>query len=717
MALMLAGAAGGLGYVHAAAADAVGAANPVPAGERLGEVIVTAQRREENLQKVPIAITAVGGAALEAMGVSSTTNLSVAAPAVTFNQSPAGGASVTIRGVTSSGSIGDESATSVYVDGVYLAGTPGLYFGLADVDHVEVLKGPQGTLFGRNSVGGAIQIITRTPQQTPSMDVSAGYGNYGTVQSQFYGTTGLNDQTAIDLSLYGSDQTQGWGRNDYTGQHAFTGWQYAARSKLLWKNDATRVTLSASYSAVKWPPIQGYALLPGQLNAAGEGYRGFYTVDANIPDSYISTQATASATVNQTFSFAQLTDIAAWEDTALKGLLDNDYSHLTPSSLGRIRASTNKYSEELQLASLKGSAISWIGGFYYLDAEQARSQLTTGPVAAPSTYTYVDSTEPIRSYAVYGQATAQVLPRTNLTLGARYTLDEHALNGVNLSSKAPTVAPILASIEDNAFTYRAALSTDINSNVMVYASTSTGFKSGLYSLSVPTAPPARPSYLYAYEVGIKSVVGQRLRLNAAAFYNDDEHVQTKAFIDLNGASVAETINAAAAYAKGVDIDAEFKATDTLSFRAGLSYLDSRYGKFLTAQCYFPTVGAQGLIVGYTSRSCDATNNHTEQSPEWVTTLSADYRKDTPIGAFLANLTTNYNSGYYFDPQNIVPSHAYQLLNGSLRWRPKDSHWEVRLWADNIGGAHYWTSVTEYKLGFEGAPSSPRTFGFTVDYRL
>jgi iron complex outermembrane recepter protein len=216
---------------------------------QLNEIVVTSQRRSENLQTIPLSVTAATATELLNEGVTDTAALSQAMPGLSYTL---GGNAATpfIRGVgTTVNSVGNEASVATYVDGVYISSINAQLFEFNDIDRIEVLKGPQGTLFGRNATGGMIQVITEDPSFTPSADIHVGYGNYDTTSGSFYGTTGLGENVAIDFAVYGKNQADGWGTDLVTGQPTFTRHDFGARSKLLWiPADGTRILIAADYN-------------------------------------------------------------------------------------------------------------------------------------------------------------------------------------------------------------------------------------------------------------------------------------------------------------------------------------------------------------------------------------------------------------------------------------------------------------------------------------
>src|SRR6202171_2078548 len=240
--------------------------------DQIEEIVVTAQKREQNLQKIPVSVTAVSGESLEARGITDVSSFARATSGLQLGQGTAGVVVPFLRGVgTSATNLGAESSVAVYADGVYFSRLPAGFFSLNDVERVEVLKGPQGTLFGRNSSAGVIQIITKDPSQTPTVNGSVNYGDYNTVQSSFYAGTGINDKAAVDVAVSYRNQGDGYGRDVTTGNRANYNDDLTVRSKLVIDSgDATRITVGGYFAHSKvglqgntYPgTIQGYSSDP-----------------------------------------------------------------------------------------------------------------------------------------------------------------------------------------------------------------------------------------------------------------------------------------------------------------------------------------------------------------------------------------------------------------------------------------------------------------------
>jgi iron complex outermembrane receptor protein len=270
------------------------------------------------LQDVPISVSAIDRKAVEALEIQSTLDLARVTPGLEF-QLENGAATPALRGIVTSNTSGDESPIAMYVDGVYQPALSGAVFALNDVDRIEVLKGPQGTLFGRNAAGGVVQIITRTPQQTPEADLSATYANYKTITGNAYFTGGLAPNVAADLSLYSTDQSSGWGHNLATGADNYLTRETAARSKVLFDLDQrTQFTFIASYDTRDSEPGTNQRIIPPYVPITGPGTLqnfGFYNTSENLAGRYESRETTVSLKITHDWDIARFLSQSSYQNT------------------------------------------------------------------------------------------------------------------------------------------------------------------------------------------------------------------------------------------------------------------------------------------------------------------------------------------------------------------------------------------------------------------
>ncbi len=684
------------------------------------EVVVTAERRDANIQSVPLAVSAVTAEDLRALALSDTNDIPLAVPGVQFDQMGLG-ATPFIRGVgTISGTLGNESSVAMYVDGVYLATPDAAIFEFDGVRQIEVLKGPQGTLFGRNATGGVIQVVTREPQAKPSTEVNLQYGSYATVGGSIYTTGGLSESTAASLSLFGRDQQDGWGKNTVTGADTFRHRDYGARAQFLWTPDpASRVLLTASHFYKNGEDGLSHHFVPGSVGLDGvTTFNGYYNSSSDPQDRADYRHSVISARVERDFSPARLVSITSWQ--FLNGFLHLDQD-ATPIQI--VDAQVSQYArtitQELQLLSQSDDPLQWITGLYYFNDISAYDPfILNGAAVAPLTSTQILSSQHSASYAAFGQATVHLASRLHLTLGGRYTRDERRVDGTTFGFLGAQSMKLAEGRQTDAWdkpTWRAALAADIGRDVMAFVSWDRGFKSGLYNLITYTAPPVNPEVLDAWQAGVKSSwLDRRLQLNVSAYRYRYQNIQLDSIVA--GATVS--LNAAAARMRGLDADLDYAPFRSLSFHAGVAFLHGRYSDFRNAPITVPARDASGqLLGGNIVTSGDATGFHTVRSPERTATVNARYRLFTSRGEVGFNAGYYRNSGFAWDPDNRLKEPAFGILNATIDWTSPDERVLVRGSGRNLTG----TEVCQYgqapALGDLCSPRAPRTLGVDVSLKF
>jgi iron complex outermembrane recepter protein len=687
---------------------------------QLEAVIVTAQRRSENLQTTPLTVTVASGTELLNEGVADTASLSLAVPGLSYTLS---GFSATpfIRGVgTTTSAAGAEASVATYIDGVYLSSPNASLFELNNIDRIEVLKGPQGTLFGRNATGGVIQIITKDPSSTPSADIQVGYANYATSSASFYGTTGLGEGVAMNLTAYGTNQANGWGTDLTTGQPTFTRHDFGGRSKVLWVPAAgTRIIIAVDYNSARNENGLGWHVVPPGIGIGGvTRYHGFYDTYDNPNDSWDVSQTGLSVTAAQDLPVARLINITSWRYVKGAELFDEDATPLEVVAADSLQHAKT-ITEELHLLSKDDALFPWISGIYYFhDRSDYDPVSLTGLFVAPLDGTQIRSALKSESYAAFGQVTPQIATNTHLTLGARITKDERAVTGSTLGLAGSEPIPLGTASQSTSWskvTWRAALDHQFTPGLMAYISDDRGFKSGLYNSLTYSSPPVRPETLDAYQFGVKTEFDQhRLRLNAAGFYYDYKDIQVQEVIT----GAVELTNAAAARMKGMDVDLTFLPIDTLTLRGGFEWMSGHYTSFENAQFVSPTLGPSGDPVGGNTQTVgNATDFDTVRTPKRTGTVSAAYRVSVPGGNLEFVISDYYNSGFAWDPDNRLRQSSYDILNASVDWGVASSAWGIRLWGRNLTRTQYCAFETASALNDACSPAPPRTYGMTLSARF
>ncbi|GAA5063205.1 TonB-dependent receptor [Erythrobacter westpacificensis] len=725
-------------------------------------IIVSANRRDERLQDVPIAINVVTADTLGTAGIEDTADLAQVVPGLVYQTSQSG-VQAHLRGVgTTALPAGTENSIATYIDGVYILSMSGGLMQLSNIAQVEVLKGPQGTLFGRNATGGVINVRTRDPEYTPGGNVRLGYGNYDTFTASGYVTTGLSDNMAIDVAGYMSLQGDGWGTNVFTGEDVYQSDSYAVRGKLLFEpGDRDEFRLTGDYSRTEGNAFSSYRLLdgtfaqygpgdtvaaarPSLVNAGAVGANpGQVAPFAVVGDPYaFNGNPYDTATFTQPFGVVESWGASLqWDHefnnfrfqsiTAYRELTADQQWGATPVPAFRTQANfiqnDDQFSQEFQLASLASSDIQWVFGLYYLDGGSNYDPFfITGTAIAPLEQLLFNAFTSTESGAAFGQATIPLGDRTNLTLGGRYTIEERGLVGETIASFLPGFGPPVPITTDQfegeetfkKFTWRVSLDHRITPNVLGYASWNRGFKSGIYN-SVPpgglTGEAVPPEVLDAYEIGLKTELADgRLNLNIAAFYYDYSDLQVTVFTPI--AALIESGPKAEIY--GFDLDFIYSPTRLFSINGGLNYSSSEFKEYPNAQFLVPQTEAQGggnaVVLG------SAVGNELPYAPEWTANLGANLEVPLDTGHLDFALNYHYNDGWFAGPDNILEQPSYHLVNGSIGWQIGDTGPNVGLWVRNLLEEEYYTFLSAgnnpggYNQGIRGAP---RTYGITLGYEF
>lgn len=674
----------------ASATDAQSTAAASPdSSSGLQEIIVTAEKRSANLQDVPVAVSAITANELATRGLAGTEALTAAVPGLVITN-PANVGNPYLRGVGSAlFDPSGEQSVALYVDGVYIAAPESNLFSFNNIKDVEVLKGPQGTLFGRNATGGVIQISTRDPSHTPSADVSVGYGNYDDVTASAYVTTGITKDAAGDLAVLYENQGRGYGRDLTTGAPTFRQaiGNYALRSKLLLTpTDTTTLVGSVDYSHSV--STSAYQKPPGVFSPIdGSTYPGRYNALGDLNDRNTIDTGGASLRIDQGLGSTTLTSITAYRRTVVTYNLDDDVTAIPAADITLFPRAHN-ISQELQLAGAPGGWLEWLVGGYYFDAKGEYS-----PVVVDGFEQVADS-QKTRSYAGFGQATATVLTHTDLTLGARYTTEKQ-----DYALTFPATLGLSRSF--NKLTYRVAVDQHLTQDLLGYVSYNRGFKSGGFNLLAP-GNSFEPEVLDAYEAGLKAeLLDRRLRLNTAAFFYNYQNIQ----LDIPVFAGNVIANAARAHIKGLESDFEFVPVDNLTVSGGISLLDGHYSSLPDGV----PLDQNGVAQPPRSES----GKHTVITPPFSGTLSVDYRFHTDLGLIRPSVTLVYNDGFYWQTDNRLTQPAYTLLNTSLTWSSPNSRYDVSLWGKNVTDARYYIArVTVARIGDAQEQAPPETYGVT-----
>lgn len=697
-----------------------------------GDIIVTAQRRSERLNDVPMSITAINAEGLARSGVNDTADLGKFAPGLTIgfystNLSPA------IRGITGTGgNLQSTSAVPLYLDGVYQPSQLATFMSLPDVEQIEVLKGPQGTLYGQGSTGGAIIVHTRAPSFTPTGKFSASYGNFNAVNVRGFVSAPLSDRVAFSLSGDYLDR-DGFRTNFVTGERSMSTQSRSVRGKLLFEaSDDVKITLGGYYTKLRDSSFLAYSA----FNNNSIGYFYAPTAPKNLdPDKYgadphvfaSSESYGANLKLEIATGAGDLTAQGAYLHTRSHFFSDQDASPVNYYNYNAIDWPSRHYTGTIDFASDKFGAFSFNAGIFYLDTLNkgnggASYFFNPNGTVLPSTGTPVFvgasfTRQEKQVAAVYFEGQLDLTDRLHLTAGGRYNHEKiRAYRRTLFSLPAPVSLDLPEYAHSPAsfsqFSPRGTLRYEITRTSNVYASVSKGFRGGGFSITAAGDPPFRPETITAYEIGFKGRPVDILSVSLAAFLYDYKDMQVLLYSAGPPVATFET-NAASARSKGFELEANLAVTPEFTISGGLAYLDARYVKFTGAQAYVPNATGTGNTK---LSDQDLSGRRLLRSPEWSGNVSANYERETSAGKFGAFASVAFSSSYGVDNDLIVQTRSFARFDGELSFAPASLQ-GVRLvaWGKNLTNRQYpaAANVNDFASGF--AYNDPRTFGARVEF--
>lgn len=684
------GALAGLMCMSAVAAGTASRAEERPA--QLEEIVVTAQKSEENLQKTPVAVTALTAAEIQRRGISDPADLQGRLPGVQFQ--PIGDLLVTIRGVgTFNLQPGVDSAVSYNLDGTYLSHATALPATLFDLERVEALRGPQGTLFGRNANAGAISLITAKPalgKAAASGSIQA--GDYGLFATEAMVNLPLGEDAAI-RGAFATQRHDGYLSDGHNDAH-----NYAGRLRLLVKpSTAFSYLATVDYSKQRGEGASPSPCPPESVSAACGSvrpWRPFAGQDTPNPADFRTVKNLGVyGEGGLDLDWAKLTSITSWRRVEFANLNTTGPFGYFPTNTDRL------FSQEVRLASPSASPVKWVLGAYY--SRERLHDLTTEQFSGFTFAKYEVSRYLATSKAVFAQATVPLTDSFRLTGGLRYTDEQKTALGTAENVGSPPT-PTGGLFKTSRVTWKAGAEWDVAPASMLYASASTGFKSGGVN-QVPAgvaALPAQyaPETIKAYELGSKNrFLDGRLQVNAEAFYYDYSGYQTiNTLVDPTGTYSGiffVTLNSDSAKFWGGEVELAALLTDRDRVDLNAAVLHAKFGN--------------GAWV----------NN----APRY--TFSGGYSHTFPLpgGADLrAGVDTVLTGPQYVDAANSPGAHqkAYTQTSANLEYEAADRRWSVSGWVRNLENkgaiySYFGAFVTPYDLGY---PLAPRTWGMTLRVR-
>ncbi|WP_299693366.1 TonB-dependent receptor [Hydrocarboniphaga sp.] len=739
---------------------------PAMRGNRLiEEVVVTAQKREENVQDVPISIQAFSAEALDAKGITNAVDLQQATPGLSYTVLNSFSI-IYLRGVGTDAFLPSaDLSIATYIDGIYFPSSAGLASEFGAVERVEVLKGPQGTLFGRNSTGGAISTTTKKPSQTPESSVQVSYGRYNDLRTNAYTNVPVTDELAFNISALYNHKTPYY-EHLTLGDALQSDVDKGARAKVRWtpgeqfditlaglitKSDGSSASLDTqidpkpAFRALFGPPLPDYQA----NNDAPSDYRFDNKVaylDAKYSPGILDVRLLASTQKITTLAYN-----------------DFDATSLPLVSFDTRGAYADVQTAELQLISNDSTWgadwLKFVGGLYYFQSDagfdpavlavgfyDAAALPVVGPLLGGRIQGLLDLADPLlitpvdpinvavtgllktRSTAGFFQGTASITDTLSLTLGGRYQTETRNLYRSTVGVVGlpnPLIRYPQQSADTTNFSPKISLEFRPDIDTMVYASWVKGFKSGTYNIvSIYTAPDyVKPEEIVTTELGIKSEWFDRsLRFNAAIFNNEIRDLQVQIISLASGGAVAFD-NANKARSRGAEFDTVWqplpKNLPGLAVTANATYLDAKYTDFKNGSGY----NDAGLYFGKGSLlllpNQDFTGNRIVQSAKFSGDFGVSYVFDIKGGPVELASDVYYNSGLYFTAQNSPHSQEgnYYLLNARLSYLYEPWNLRMTAFAKNINNGRYYLFNYETDFGTNALLQTPATYGLRLAWEF
>lgn len=706
------------------------------------EVIeVTATRQTENLQRVPIAVTALSSSELEQYQIQNLGQLEALVPNLNLHVGDAANAVVYIRGVGQLDSISfNDPGVGIYLDDVYLGRAQGAFLDVVDPQQIEVLRGPQGTLYGRNTIGGAVKFTSARPSDSPEgyLSLMAGNFNQRGVKASLTGPL-VEDQLAGRFAI-AKNSRDGFSFNQHTGQHDYDKDSLTWRGSLLYTPtddfsaylvlDGSNQNPDFSRTPHRETPI--YSLPTGDFLPVGDDP---FVVNANFNDREELRTKGAALTLDYQWQQSTFKSISAYREMTYRTHLDLDG---TPDASFGIYSyeDQDQLSQELQWL-YRSERLSLVSGLFYFK----ENSWSLGGAIAPDFFVPLgdgiffpfpvisaglrDQTN--TSHAIYSNLTMQLSEQLSMTLGARWTSEkkqvsnrgeEFAGTGIDTpqgmkavfgSGIGHSLTGYDASQRWNDFSPRAVLNYQYSSQTMLYSSISKGFKSGGFNGRLTSfAQPYDPETLWSYEVGVKSLLlSQQLRLNSALFFNDYKNFQLSRFsIDQDtGAFLSLFENAGKASTYGAELELQALLSDSLTLNMNLGYLAGGYDELL------------GDFEQEVSDERELVN-----APRWNGRLGLDYWFDLGShGSLSLNAGVSIKSKTYLtvSSSEVLAQPGFALYDLYLSWQSLDEQWQLNLFGKNLTDKRYrqhgfdLSASPGVQLGYYG---DPRTFGVQLTYR-
>lgn len=656
------------------------------------EVIqVTARRTAENLQQVPVAVTSIGAEELKQKGIENITAVQQQSPNTTLQISRGTNSTLTayIRGIGQQDPLwGFEPGVGIYIDDVYLARPQGAALDVYDIERIEVLRGPQGTLYGRNTIGGAMKYVTKPLSGDNEFSLRGTVGSYNQRDGKIAGQTALTDKLFVGAAgaVYRRD---GFGTFLNTGDENYNKDIASGRFSLQYQAaDNLRIHFAADKTNDDSNSKGGHRLTPSLLTKEPPPVKAFDSNTSMPVDNSVETEGqslTLQWDINADWTFKA---ISARREGVTDTNIDFDSTRLMSLDVPAFYEDEQK-SHELQLI-YNSDKLKFASGLYSFDGDACGAFGTVIVAGAGSTIENGGCVN-TQSLAAYAQGTYRLDEQWSLTLGGRYTKDDKDANVYryvylgfkhprNSANKIATQSDFTGDASFSHFSPRLGFEYQANESLMLYGSYTDGFKSGGFdmrgnqSLNPRASEPYQEETVDTFELGLKSEwLQRRLRLNAAVFASkyDDMQVTVQRAVGNNVAS--QVLNAASADINGGEVEAIAVASDALQFNLVLGYTDARFNEVLF---YDPATKATTDVSGLWSFA---------NTPKLTATLGSKYTMALAGGELVLTASMAHRSEtQIFELPSMLDYGSYTLFNAGATWYAPDGHWDVSLQGRNLG---------------------------------
>jgi len=726
---------------------------------QLEEVIVTAHHRAENVQEIPIAVTALNAELLHRADIFDIGTIAHHTPGLSYAEFSPGQASVTMRGIGSADDgAGLDNSVAMFLDGVYIGRGASINFDMFDLERIEVLRGPQGTLFGRNAIGGAISVVTSKPADDFGAKFGGTVGNEGILRYQGMVTGPLTESLSGKVT-FNHREHDGFVENVITGKDEMDEDQDSIRGQLRWALDSSEWLLSADYmeddrADMGRTPFVDNAPLQAILDA--NGVNGPWENAGPAPGHSKREASGISLQGDFDFDKGTLTSITAFRHAETDWAMASVGAPLGglglpfDEVLDVIVEDIDTFSQEFRWTSSLGGKFDYTVGLYYFEEDTDRveqfkiTQAGSYEGAHPFTLTdvgsqafigneYARTANETTSYAVYGQGTYSFNDQWGLTVGGRYTLDKkdytaesvncgadrtgtdfenfpecEGLGGsLNIIAESFLVQP---SDDWDDFSPMVALKYFASDSVMWYGSVSRGFKSGGFAgsqgVESVASDPVDPETATNFELGFKGdLLDNTLRLNATAFYTDYEDLQVVRFGPVEGSEFGTfiTTNLGSAEIAGIEVEFTWYLTEEFRLSGYYAYLDTE---------------VDDLLIETSSGLTDASGSDLLRAPENSGNLALDYDTVTSFGDINVRLSYSYADEQRTDyVDDRILQDETDLWDGRIGWQSSDHSWEVAAWVKNMTNEDYVAHMYVIGPGGIGVWGPPRTYGISVNWSM